>query len=74
MFQEFENGWPDLVRITNASFKAFTAVILKVIVFWAVMLCSVVAGYQYFSCYTSIFILQKEAPETSETVSCHNST
>jgi hypothetical protein len=49
-----------------ASFEAFTAVMFKVKVFWVVMLCSVVVGYQSF---------KMEAAQTSETlVSYHNTT
>jgi hypothetical protein len=35
-------------RLQSVRFEVFTAVKIKVVVFWVVMLCSVVVGYQHF--------------------------
>jgi len=55
--------------------RVFIAVKIQVKVFWVVMPCDVMVGYQCFRGHCCHFNLKMEAAQTSENlVSCHNNT
>jgi hypothetical protein len=61
--------------VHRASFKAFTAVMFHVEVFWVVTPCSVVVGYQLFRDLCCLRLtLKMEAEQISETLVLYHST